>query len=665
MAKGNDRYDLSCKPVCAISLHDRISRALGLPPANDTRSIVEQPFPDVGSDNFRDRYLQREVLRKYPGFKLGIDTRAAAITSFLEDEAVNAETNDRLCSYDPENPDVRLVLDLAARKVVAVLGKFRWDWWREGLRFGPGATTRISGETTGPARKLSGIPHVNQSAYHLMQAVFSVTPQWKYGLLERDFDHCSVEPGTELPVDVKVDVLPEALKFTPTMKDGLVIMNYDRFETVLKNALTDRTIGIPPCMNVYGQLGAGYVMRKKMFPWGINLNDQSINKRKALQASKDGRNATLDVKSASNSVVKVLVWLMVGNHSHDWSEFDPTWYALLDALRTEGCLIDGKPHEYELFSAMGNGFTFELESLLFWALCKASCEVLGVRADVSVYGDDLIVPVEVVEFLTKVLAYCGFRLNANKSFSSTQGPLFRESCGGHYLDGRDVTPFYVDAALNTADQVLLLANNIVRWARDPSTGLLDGRLRPVWQWVVGHLSSDYLNLQIPFGEENDGLISNFESARPSIAYLGNPEIPGCPRPPRAQLTIGYRVKTAAMKSRERIVDGPLGLLVWHYEASKRRFVPPQAHLPVRPYWVPWNPGKGKYGKPGFEAAMGRKPMSLPREEPHSTVELANGRKKSMTLGKRLVSWWPNVGPWVCEDEVYTYGPSWLSGESLS
>ena len=112
---------------------------------------------------------------------------------------------------------------------------------------------------------------------------------------------------------------------------------------------------------------------------------------------------------------------------------------------------------------MGNGFTFEMETLMFWALTKAVCLVLGLPSsieDVSVYGDDIICPVEAVPLLKEVFDHVGLTFNAKKSH--WVGP-FRESCGGHYYDGREVTPFYVKKPIRTIVDLINLHNKVSLW----------------------------------------------------------------------------------------------------------------------------------------------------------------------------------------------------------
>ena len=73
-----------------------------------------------------------------------------------------------------------------------------------------------------------------------------------------------------------------------------------------------------------------------------------------------------------------------------------------------------------MVSPMGNGFTFELETLLFYALTMAVCGK-GNFVRVSVYGDDIICPTEHAQAVTSILVEAGFQLNLGKSFSS--GPF--------------------------------------------------------------------------------------------------------------------------------------------------------------------------------------------------------------------------------------------------
>lgn len=587
----SDRIDPSNrlrKSINPVTLLRRLGEALGVDVPLNVEGIVSLPLPNTASPLFREEYLCKEILRKYPGFDLGIDTHQVAISKLMEQEEQNRLTNERLLDFrQSPNSDVASIFLAAARKSAKVLGKFRCDWFLDGLRFGPGSTTSLKLHEATMASKLSGKPHVTPSAFQLASLVLSESPAWAY-TIDRELDWNRI----------------------------LERCSWDRVTCVPKNALTDRTIAVQPDMNVMLQLATAYVMRKKLHRWGINLNHQSVNQHRARLASLDGKLATIDLSNASNSVTCSLVWKMIGDHPvTDHSTFDPTWYALLERLRTErGKMDDGTVHEYELFSAMGNGCTFELESLIFWAITTACCEHLGLEPDVTVYGDDIICPSEVVPLLEQVLSYAGFSFNEKKSFWNTEGPFFRESCGVHWLNGIDVTPFYIEDRLDTPQSVILLANNIVRWARIGDWGL-DGRVKPVYDWVVSHLPRRLQKTAVPFGDSDDGLIKNFDQAVPSVvrAKYGDVTPEGARCLPFS--FIGYRARTYSVRKRGKLVGGQVGLTIWLYGKSFHKFSWPGD---ISPY---------AWAEP---------------YEPYRTFS----RKQEGVFGSRVVASWTDPGPWI-------------------
>jgi len=184
----------------------------------------------------------------------------------------------------------------------------------------------------------------------------------------------------------------------------------------------------------------------------------------------DSSLATLDLSSASDSVSTGLV-----------AEMLPVcWHTLLDSVRSPVTLIDGEEHVNQMFSSMGNGFTFELESLLFYVLTRATCYFRGIRGIVSVYGDDIICPSAVVPDLEWVLQFYGFQVNPDKSFSTGS---FRESCGGHYDNGVDITPFYIKAPISSLPDLIDVANKLRKWAEIPGLCVLDPEVEDIWLWL--------------------------------------------------------------------------------------------------------------------------------------------------------------------------------------
>ncbi len=221
--------------------------------------------------------------------------------------------------------------------------------------------------------------------------------------------------------------------------------------TVPKKTDIDRCACKEPDINMYLQKGVGNHIRRSLLRFGINLNDQSINRRLAHRGSLLGDLATLDLSSASDSVTVSCVEALLPRD----------WFLYLNDIRSQRVIVDGTLVQTEMFSSMGNGFTFELESLIFYALMRTTLYYENVSGVVSVYGDDIIIPVEGYDMACWVLSEFGFSVNESKSFSS--GP-FRESCGGHYHSGEDVTPFYLRRPPERLTDVIRICNQLRRWA---------------------------------------------------------------------------------------------------------------------------------------------------------------------------------------------------------
>lgn len=172
-----------------------------------------------------------------------------------------------------------------------------------------------------------------------------------------------------------------------------------------------------------------------------DINTQIPNQVLAHRGSIDGSYATIDLENASNTISRGVVELL----------FPPLWYTAMNACRAHTGVFNlnyisesGKqknfkwddPYEFQMFSAMGNGYTFELETMLFLAICQC---VATRPQDVRVYGDDIICHTSDALAVTEALQLFGFSVNKEKSFTDPNF-LFRESCGKHYLKGVDITP---------------------------------------------------------------------------------------------------------------------------------------------------------------------------------------------------------------------------------
>lgn len=458
------------------------------------KSVLSESYNS--SSKFADDYQAVGFLKKAPLEIPGVDTEAAAKEKFLEAEAACKLTNARIRQFvstpDRVSGPTRRVITTAMGKINEVLGStVNSREWIYACRFGPGGFNhpRVSGLTS-IYDKLQVRPSVSPDMAVVGVTLVQSNPHWARSITDSE-----VEGYWPFVTEEDVDVVPG-----------------NRVAFVPKTAVTDRTIAIEPLLNIYAQLGLGGMMRRRLRRVGINLDDQAPNQRAALKGSCDGSLATIDLSSASDTVARELVRLLL----------PPEWYARLDLCRSKFGEYEGKWLRYEKFSSMGNGYTFELETLLFWGLAIGVCSELEISADeVLVYGDDIVVPVAAYALLEEVLTFCGFSLNKLKSFAS--GP-FRESCGKDYFGGTDVRPFFIKELPYEIETLFRLANGLrMRAHRWNNRNGCDRRLRAAWSTVVRAIPrSVRQHCRVPaHAGDSDGLKSNWDESQTSSFVVSN------------------------------------------------------------------------------------------------------------------------------------------------
>jgi hypothetical protein len=224
----------------------------------------------------------------------------------------------------------------------------------------------------------------------------------------------------------------------------------NRFTTVPKDSTKFRGIAVEPSINVFFQLGYGKVIRRRLSRRGINLDEgQDIHRQLACAASIEGHLCTLDLKNASDTICKNLVKLLL----------PPRWFEVLSSLRSPKTFFRGSFRLLEKFSSMGNGFTFELETLIFLSLVAAIVGGDSIGKTVFAFGDDLIMPTESSQDVISMLKFCGLTVNVRKSFVDGD---FRESCGGDFFKGSAVRPYFLKESPTEPQELIGFANGLVR-----------------------------------------------------------------------------------------------------------------------------------------------------------------------------------------------------------
>lgn len=392
----------------------------------------------------REGYLTYSFLSKFadPSEENAMAREEKAYEKLLSQEKVNAETRHRLDGSPAMIAGTSTYeISRSIRALISrVLGNFSYDIFRTS-DFSNGASTSRTRLNAAGVQKFDGKGDVTIRCLPYFNALLTLSPHWKQ----------------------RVDEAQEELGVNPIrVVEGNVCF------TVPKDNDIDRACSKEPDINMYFQKAVGNHIRSRLLKFGIDLNDQSRNKYLAQLGSRDNSLATLDLSSASDSVTWALCQELI--------PYD--WFHIMDDLRSPRGFINGSWHEWELMSTMGNGYTFELESLIFWALSKVVTNHYAHSGVVSVYGDDIIVPSAAAPLVIQYLEYYGFRTNKDKSF--IDGP-FRESCGGHYYNGTDVTPFYCRSPIDSLPRVIWFLNQLRKWSN--IGGICDPMYEPVY-WSV-------------------------------------------------------------------------------------------------------------------------------------------------------------------------------------
>lgn len=405
------------------------------------------PFDFVNPHDYLEYAQLRDLLRKTEGLRKGSFLEEAAKASFYECESQCFKSNKRLSRLDLY-PALMPFFDEARRLVRTVLGPKPPRNVLDSAKHGKGTTFSTSSRTSTVPDKMMEPAALTPDAWPIL-STFALS-MWRRSMTARDIDVNTVYGN--------------------------------RFTTVPKDSTKHRGICIEPSLNLFYQLSIGsFIKRALKVKAGVDLYDgQERQRRAAKEASAFDTWCTIDLSNASDTVSQEIVRLLLPSE----------WFNLLDSLRCKKTLIDGRWVVLEKFSSMGNGFTFELETLIYWALCRASGSETSL-----VYGDDIIVEKTRFREVIEALRFCGFTPNMKKTFN--YGP-FRESCGGDYFFGEDVRPHFLKAIPHEPSEYIALANGLNRVREKfPRAHPFHRDLLCAWRRIISSLPTDIRRLRGP------------------------------------------------------------------------------------------------------------------------------------------------------------------------
>jgi len=467
--------------------------------ARKYREVVLEKIPkDLDVNDYRGATLIQALFSKNSDLDLGFNPLKAAVEAAIAAELQCRRVNEyfgQTCPYG----GVATAISLARRKIRKVLGNVpTLDSLR--FHFGPGASTTIKRANACFENKLDAPLVCSEDLLPVVGEVLREFPLWAR--------QKTAAPYSDIAEKIEVSSCE-------------IVVEPAKLIFVEKNAKTHRPICVEPLLNGFLQLGVGKYLKERLRVHAKqDLSDQVRNQILARSGSVSGNLATIDLSSASDTLAFSVVFDLLPEE----------WVDLLASFRTGHMQYGGREYELEKFSSMGNGFTFELESLIFWALSSACTELSGEdQSLVSVYGDDIIVPVKAVDLLMATLTWCGFNLNREKSYWTGK---FRESCGADWLDGDAVRPVFKKTRLTP--QWLAVFHNWA-WQRYYSSSLCviaksfipkDLQLSGPPGYGDGHLLGPWNTVHLPRHERRRGFEGcRFDTFRETPRVVEtNPEI---------------------------------------------------------------------------------------------------------------------------------------------
>lgn len=381
------------------------------------------PSDYITDSSFHLDYQAVKFIAKYEGVGVEVEKIKAAIDAFIWAEDECRLTNRRLINlfdgqeYSPTPSSV--VLDIF-RDLPKEMDLILKDCPRiEDLvcDFGPGASFATRKDTSAHAKMRSRLEGTFANNSDMMNLILTSCPGWT------SYGPTVVTPGCEL-------------SFVP--KDGK----------------THRPIGIEPLLNGFVQKGIGRCIRDKLLDQNIDIRKGEGRNGELARKANQLSLATVDLKSASDTISYMLVLHMLTE----------PWFELLSGVRSPSYMVRNADHDgvwrvYEKFSSMGNGYTFELETAIFLSIAKATCKYLKLPTEnISVYGDDIIIPRSAYNTFRDVCQFCGFTINEEKTF--VNGSFF-ESCGKDWFNGTDVRPIFLKKEIKTLRDRFRLINGLL------------------------------------------------------------------------------------------------------------------------------------------------------------------------------------------------------------
>lgn len=313
------------------------------------------------------------------------------------------------------------------------------------LTFTNGSSFEPLGDRTSVACKLSGVWTITPDCFDL----FSRYSYWHRGLkmaVKKRFKrYCTSKGLNERQVNrrlwnrFKTTSEPAFEIYAFKLFCSVTFVDGNRWSTVPKNNLKDRSICLEPLCNMLVQRAVGLGIRRCLKDnFGIDLDYLADVHRNRISH----KVATIDLSDCSDAISLRLIKYLLPKR------------VLNKVLACRSDMTLGPDDNYYIVkkvSSMGNGFTFDLMTLVLTALTKS----LDITS--SVFGDDIICQNQYAAEVIDNLTLAGFRVNLDKTYINSD---YRESCGAHYIDKYGYVTVFDLRWLRTPHDLVVACNKV-------------------------------------------------------------------------------------------------------------------------------------------------------------------------------------------------------------
>jgi len=349
------------------------------------------------------------------------------------------ETDSKIPSWD--------LLDSNWAAARLLVHKWLTDYNRSQLTFTNGSSFEPLGPNLSIACKLTGVWTVTRDCFDLFAKMAYRDHAFVFASKKRFISYCK---------NHRWDVRNTNRKLWSHFRDPyecfkfklfciVKFVNGNRYSTVPKNNLKDRSICLEPLCNMFVQRAIGLGLRMSLKRHcGVDLNNLADVHRLRIS---DSQTATIDLSDCSDTIsLKLIRYLL------------PTRvYRDIAASRSDMTLgLDDNFHVVNKVSSMGNGFTFDLMSLILLALTRSY------DPTATVFGDDIVCHRLAAAQIISSLTRADFRVNVSKTNIDTG---FRESCGANFLDGYGYITSFDMKWVETTNDLIVILNKVAILAR--------------------------------------------------------------------------------------------------------------------------------------------------------------------------------------------------------